>query len=201
MVWGASAAGVDWTPGRVGVAALAVLCCGAVVVAVLAHSGAGRSHPLHGGGPPSCQAFTYGGGRPERQPAPDLRVGAALRLPLGVPFGLAVTLPALHVLERDRPAGRPGLAPGGHARWRPPPSPRSPGSAWRKRPPPTTPARLGADAFSTRSLRSLRSDEFKRRGGGLLGPADRRSRISRPSSGGRASHTPPGVAERSRPRG
>jgi ABC-2 type transport system permease protein len=105
VVWGASAAGVDWTPGRLGVTALAVLCCGAVVVAVLVLGAAATLYTVEGS--ELVNAFTYGGAALSANP---LQIyGSALRFVFlwVIPFGLAVYVPALHVLDRTGPPGAP----------------------------------------------------------------------------------------------
>jgi ABC-2 type transport system permease protein len=105
VLWGASLAGVDWTPGRVGVAALAVLCCAAVVVAVLVMGAAATLYTVEGS--ELVNAFTYGGAALSGNP---LQIyGSVLRFTFlwVVPFGLAVYVPALHLLERDGPPGIP----------------------------------------------------------------------------------------------
>ena len=105
VAWGASQAGVDWTPGRLGVAALAVLCCAAVVLAVLVLGASATLYTVEGS--ELVNAFTYGGAALSANP---LQIySSALRFVFlwVVPFGLAVYVPALHVLDREGPPGAP----------------------------------------------------------------------------------------------
>ena len=101
--WGASQAGVDWTPGRLAVAALAVACCTAVVLAVLVLGASATLYTVEGS--ELVNAFTYGGAALSANP---LQIySSALRFVFLwiVPFGLAVYVPALHVLDREGPPG------------------------------------------------------------------------------------------------
>ncbi len=103
-VWGASHAGVDWTPDRVLVTALALVCCTAVVFAVLVLGASATLYTVEGS--EFVNAFTYGGAALSANPL-DV-YGSVIRVVFVwlVPFGLAVYVPALHVLDRD---GAPGV--------------------------------------------------------------------------------------------
>lgn len=100
--WAADRAGVVWTPGRVAVAVLAVLCCAVVFVAVLVIAAAVTLRTVEGS--ELFNVLTYGGvflaGFPMEVHGPPLRFLFTWVLP----FGLAVYVPALVIL------GRPGAA-------------------------------------------------------------------------------------------
>ncbi len=105
LAWGASMAGVDWGAGSLGAAALALVCCTAVVVAVLVLGAAATLYTVEGN--ELVNAFTYGGAALTANP---LQIyGSVLRFVFLwlVPVGLAVYVPALHVLDREGPAGIP----------------------------------------------------------------------------------------------
>jgi ABC-2 type transport system permease protein len=89
----------------VGAAVLALVCCTGVVVAVLVLGAAATLYTVEGN--ELVNAFTYGGAALAANP---LQIyGSALRFVFLwlVPIGLAVYVPALHVLDREGPAGIP----------------------------------------------------------------------------------------------
>jgi ABC-2 type transport system permease protein len=59
VAWGAWQAGVDWTPGRLGITALSVVCCTVIVVAVLVLGASATLYTVEGS--ELVNAFTYGG--------------------------------------------------------------------------------------------------------------------------------------------
>lgn len=105
VAWGAWRAGVDWDVGTLAVAALAVVCCTAVVVAVLVLGAAATLYTVEGN--ELVNALTYGGAALTANP---LQIyGSVLRFVFLwlVPVGLAVYVPVLHVLDREGPSGIP----------------------------------------------------------------------------------------------
>jgi ABC-2 type transport system permease protein len=106
VAWGAALADVEWGAGSLGAAALALVCCTAVVVAVLVLGAAATLYTVEGN--ELVNAFTYGGAALTANP---LQIyGSVLRFVFLwlVPVGLAVYVPALHVLDREGPPGIPG---------------------------------------------------------------------------------------------
>jgi len=103
-VWGASHAGVDWTPDRVAVTALALVCCTAIVFAVLVLGASATLYTVEGN--ELVNAFTYGGAALSANPMDVYSSALRFVFVWVVPFGLAVYVPALHVLDRD---GAPGV--------------------------------------------------------------------------------------------
>jgi ABC-2 type transport system permease protein len=103
-IWGASHAGVDWTPERIAITALALVCCTAIVFAVLVLGASATLYTVEGS--ELVNAFTYGGAALSANPL-DV-YGSVIRFAFVwvVPFGLAVYVPALHVLDRE---GAPGV--------------------------------------------------------------------------------------------
>lgn len=105
FAWGAARAGVAWTPANVGVTVLAVACTTALVFSVLVFGAAATFFTVEG--PELVNAFTYGGATLAGYPLSIY--GPALRVVFlwVVPFGLAVFVPALTLLERKGPPGVP----------------------------------------------------------------------------------------------
>jgi ABC-2 type transport system permease protein len=106
VVWAADRAGVAWTPGRTGLAALAVVCAAAVVFSVLL-AGAGFTFVTVQGSE-VVNVLVYGGQYLASYPMQIY--GSALRFLFiwVVPVGLAIYVPALGVLGRQGPPGLPG---------------------------------------------------------------------------------------------
>jgi ABC-2 type transport system permease protein len=103
-VWGASHAGVDWTPDRLAVMALALVCCTAIVFAVLVIGAGATLYTVEGS--ELVNAFTYGGAALSGNPLEVYSSALRFVFVWVVPFGLAVYVPALHVLDRS---GAPGV--------------------------------------------------------------------------------------------
>lgn len=104
-LWGASQAGVDLTPANVAVAALAVVCCAAVVLAILVLGASATFFTVEGN--ELVNALTYGGAAFSAYP---LQIyGSVLRFVFlwVVPLGLTVYVPALTLLDRTGPPGIP----------------------------------------------------------------------------------------------
>jgi ABC-2 type transport system permease protein len=104
VAWGAWQAGVGWTPDRLAVTALAVVCCTAIVFAVLLLGAASTLYTVEGS--EFVNAFTYGGAALSANPLDVYSSALRFVFVWVVPFGLAVYVPALHVLDRD---GAPGV--------------------------------------------------------------------------------------------
>jgi len=105
VVWAGARAGVEWTPGRVGLAALAVTCAAAIVFGVLLLSAAFTFLTVQGS--EATNVLVYGGTYLTSYPMQIY--GSALRLLFlwVVPLGLAIYVPALGVLGRQGPPGVP----------------------------------------------------------------------------------------------
>ena len=105
VVWAGARAGVEWTPGRVGLAALAVTCAAAIVFGVLLLSAAFTFLTVQGS--EATNVLVYGGTYLTSYPMQIY--GSALRLLFlwVVPLGLAIYVPALGVLGRQGPPGLP----------------------------------------------------------------------------------------------
>ena len=103
-VWGASHAGVDWSPDRLVVTALALVCSTAIVFAVLVLGASATLYTVEGS--ELVNAFTYGGAALSANPLDVYSSVIRFAFVWVVPFGLAVYVPALHVLDRD---GAPGV--------------------------------------------------------------------------------------------
>lgn len=106
VVWAADRAGVVWTPGRAGLAAMAVACAAAVVFGILL--GAAGFTFVTVQGSEAVNVLVYGGLYLSSYP---LQIyGSALRFLFlwVVPVGLAIYVPALGVLGRQGPPGLPG---------------------------------------------------------------------------------------------
>jgi len=105
VVWAGARAGVEWTPGRVGLAALAVTCAAAIVFGVLLLSAAFTFVTVQGS--EAGNVLVYGGAYLTSYPMQIY--GSALRLLFVwvVPLGLAIYVPALGVLGRHGPPGLP----------------------------------------------------------------------------------------------
>ena len=101
--WGAWQAGVDWTPGRLAVTALALGCCTAIVLAVLVLGASATLYTVEGS--ELVNAFTYGGAALSANPFDIYSSALRFFFLWVVPFGLAVYVPALHVLDREGPPG------------------------------------------------------------------------------------------------
>jgi ABC-2 type transport system permease protein len=105
VVWGAWQAGVDWTPGRVAITALSVGCCTAIVLAVLVLGASATLYTVEGS--ELVNAFTYGGAALSANPLDVYSSVLRFVFVWLVPFGLAVYVPALHVLDREGAPGAP----------------------------------------------------------------------------------------------
>jgi viologen exporter family transport system permease protein len=105
VVWAADRAGVAWTLGRAGLAALAVVCAATIVFAVLLAAAGFTFVTVQGS--EAVNVLVYGGqylaSYPMQIYGPPLRF---LFVWL-VPFGLAIYVPALGVLGRQGPPGLP----------------------------------------------------------------------------------------------
>jgi len=109
VAWAADRAGVAWTPGRVGLAALAVACAAAIVFGVLLAAAGFTFVTVQGS--EAVNVLIYGGTYLASYPMQIY--GSALRFLFLwlVPLGLAIYAPALGVLGRGGPPGLPaGLA-------------------------------------------------------------------------------------------
>jgi ABC-2 type transport system permease protein len=105
VVWGAWQAGVDWTPGRVAITALSVACCTTLVLAVLVLGASATLYTVEGS--ELVNAFTYGGAALSANPLDVYSSVLRFVFVWAVPFGLAVYVPALHVLDRQGAPGAP----------------------------------------------------------------------------------------------
>jgi ABC-2 type transport system permease protein len=105
VAWGARQAGVDWTPERLAVTALALVCCTVIVFAVLVLGASATLYTVEGS--EVVNAFTYGGAALSANPMDVYSSALRFVFVWVVPFGLAVYVPALHVLDRDGPPGVP----------------------------------------------------------------------------------------------
>jgi ABC-2 type transport system permease protein len=105
VAWAGERAGVAWTPGRVGLAAMAVLCAGAIVFGVLL-AAAGLTFVTVQASE-AVNVLIYGGTYLASYPMQIY--GSALRFLFVwlVPLGLAIYVPALGVLGRRGPPGLP----------------------------------------------------------------------------------------------
>jgi ABC-2 type transport system permease protein len=105
VAWSADRAGVAWTPGRVGLAALAVVCAAAVIFAVLLLAAAFTFVTVQG--TEAVNVLVYGGTYLASYPMQIY--GSALRLVFVwvVPVALAIYVPALVMLDRQGPPGLP----------------------------------------------------------------------------------------------
>ena len=105
VVWAADRAGVAWTPGRAGLAALAVVCAATIVFAVLLAAAGFTFVTVQGS--EAVNVLVYGGqylaSYPMQIYGPPLR----FLFVWVVPFGLAIYVPALGVLGRQGPPGLP----------------------------------------------------------------------------------------------
>jgi ABC-2 type transport system permease protein len=105
VVWAADRAGVAWTPGRAGLAALAVACAAAIIFGVLLAAAGFTFVTVQGS--EAVNVLVYGGQYLASYPMQIY--GSALRFLFVwlVPFGLAIYVPALGILGRDGPPGLP----------------------------------------------------------------------------------------------
>lgn len=103
VAWGAWQAGVDWTPDRLAVTVLAVVCCTAIVAAVLVLGASATLFTVEGS--ELVNAFTYGGAALSANPMEIYSSALRFVFVWLIPFGLAVYVPGLHVLDREGPAG------------------------------------------------------------------------------------------------
>jgi ABC-2 type transport system permease protein len=103
LAWAGRGAGIAWTPMHLAVAALAILCCAAVVFAVLVLGAALTFYTLQGS--EAVNVVLDGGAYLTAYPM-EL-YGSALRLVFTwvFPFALAVYVPALTLLGRTGPSG------------------------------------------------------------------------------------------------
>jgi ABC-2 type transport system permease protein len=106
VVWAADRAGVAWTPGRAGLAALAVVCAAAIIFAVLLAAAGFTFVTVQGS--EAVNVLVYGGQYLASYPMQIY--GSALRFLFVwvVPIGLAIYVPALAILGRQGPPGLPG---------------------------------------------------------------------------------------------
>lgn len=103
--WGAAQADVALTPANLAVAALAVVCCSGVILAVLVLGASATFFTVEGN--ELVNAFTYGGAAFSAYP---LQIySSALRAVFlwVIPLGLTVYVPALTLLDRTGPPGVP----------------------------------------------------------------------------------------------
>jgi ABC-2 type transport system permease protein len=105
VAWASRRAGVDWTPGRAGLAVLAVACAAAIVFGVLLAAAGFTFVTVQGS--EAVNVLVYGG--PFLASYPMQIYGPALRFLFVwlVPLGLAIYVPALGVLDRGGPPGLP----------------------------------------------------------------------------------------------
>jgi len=106
VVWAADRAGVAWTPGRAGLAVLAVACAAAIIFGVLLAAAGSTFVTVQGS--EAVNVLLYGGQYLASYPMQIY--GSALRFLFVwvVPFGLAIYVPALAILGRQGPPGLPG---------------------------------------------------------------------------------------------
>ena len=106
VVWAADRAGVTWSAGKVALVALSVVCTAAVVFAVLLITAAFTFVSVQGS--EAVNVLVYGGQYLASYPMQIY--GSALRFLFVwvVPFGLAIYVPALAILDRQGPPGMPG---------------------------------------------------------------------------------------------
>jgi ABC-2 type transport system permease protein len=106
VAWAADRAGVAWTPGRVGLAALAVACTATIIFGVLLAAAGFTFVTVQGS--EALNVLMYGGQYLASYPMQIY--GSALRFLFVwlVPLGLAIYVPALGVLGRQGPPGLPG---------------------------------------------------------------------------------------------
>ena len=104
--WATDRAGVTWTPGRAGLAALAVACAAAIIFGVLLAAAGFTFVTVQAS--EAVNVLIYGGQYLASYPMQIY--GSALRFMfvLVVPLGLAIYVPALGVLGRQGPPGLPG---------------------------------------------------------------------------------------------
>jgi ABC-2 type transport system permease protein len=105
VVWAADRAGVVWTPGRAGLAALGVVSAAAVIFGVLLVAAGFTFVTVQGS--EAVNVLIYGGQYLASYPMQIY--GSALRFLFVwlVPLGLAIYVPALGVLGREGPPGLP----------------------------------------------------------------------------------------------
>lgn len=105
VAWAADRAGVHWSAGRLLVALLAVVCCGVLVLSVCVLAAALTFVTVEGS--EFVNVFIYGG--VSLNSFPVQIYGSVLRFVFVwvVPFGLAVYVPALVILDRAGPPGLP----------------------------------------------------------------------------------------------
>jgi ABC-2 type transport system permease protein len=105
VVWAADRAGVAWTPGRAGLAALAVASAATIIFGVLMAAAGFTFVTVQGS--EAVNVLIYGGQYLASYPMQIY--GSALRFLFTwlVPLGLAVYVPALGVLGRQGPPGLP----------------------------------------------------------------------------------------------
>jgi ABC-2 type transport system permease protein len=105
VVGAADRAGVAWTPGRAGLAALAAGCAAAIIFGVLLAAAGFTFVTVQGS--EAVNVLTYGGQYLASYPMQIY--GSALRFLFVwlVPFGLAIYVPALGILGRQGPPGLP----------------------------------------------------------------------------------------------
>ena len=103
---GADRAGVAWTPGRAGLAALAVACAATIIFGLLLAAAGFTFVTVQGS--EAVNVLIYGGQYLASYPMQIY--GSALRFVFVwvIPIGLAIYVPALGVLGRQGPPGLPG---------------------------------------------------------------------------------------------
>jgi ABC-2 type transport system permease protein len=106
VVWAADRAGVAWTPGRAGLAVLAVASAATVIFAVLLAAAGFTFVTVQAS--EAVNVLIYGGQYLASYPMQIY--GSALRFVFVwvVPIGLAIYVPALGILGRQGPPGLPG---------------------------------------------------------------------------------------------
>jgi ABC-2 type transport system permease protein len=105
VAWAADQAGVAWTPGRVGLAVLAVACASVIIFGVLLFAAGFTFVTVQGS--EAVNVLIYGGQYLASYPMQIY--GSALRFLFTwlIPIGLAIYVPALGVLGRQGPPGLP----------------------------------------------------------------------------------------------
>ena len=106
VVWAADRAGVAWTPGRAGLATLAVVCAATIILGVLLAAAGFTFVTVQGS--EAVNVLVYGGQYLASYPMQIYGSGLRFLFVWVVPFGLAIYVPALAILGRQGPPGVPG---------------------------------------------------------------------------------------------